>query len=118
MLLISPITWNHYFVLLLAPLAIFWLNLPASIWARALFLIVVAALWTMPDFVWTLFDLRGTTARPISSLTVISYQMYALLGLFALGRGGTENLRLCFVRPRIRGMRDASPDGRLAMRTT
>ena len=85
MLLISPITWEHYFLLLLAPLAIFWLELPASKWIRLLFATIVMALWTSPALVWTVSGIGGRVARPIDNVTIISYQFYALLALLALG---------------------------------
>jgi len=84
MLLVSPICWEHYLLLLLVPLAVVWVQLPASRFARGLFLLIVAAIWLGYPLVWTVFDLNGRTAKPVHSLGVLSYQFYALLGLFAL----------------------------------
>jgi hypothetical protein len=84
MLLISPICWEHYLLLLLAPLAIVWMNLPASRFARAAFSMIVAAFWLGYPVTWTAFGLNGRTATPIDSLGILSYQFYALLGFFSL----------------------------------
>jgi hypothetical protein len=84
MLLISPVCWDHYLLLLLIPLAIIWMELPASAYARALLLLSLLAIWLGYPVVWTLFDLNGRVATPIQSLAVLSYQFYALLGLFGL----------------------------------
>jgi hypothetical protein len=85
MLLVSPIAWEHYFLILLVPLAVVWSDLPPSWPARGLFLTIVAALWLGPRIVWTAFDLGGKVATPIEVLTLHSYHSYALLGLYALG---------------------------------
>ncbi len=97
MLLVSPICWEHYLLLLLAPLAIVWMNLPASRFARTLFLTIVVAFWLGYPVTWTAFGLNGRTATPIDSLGILSYQFYALLGFFALAlmilrRGGGPSL--------------------------
>jgi hypothetical protein len=60
------------------------LQLPASRFARTLFLTIVAAFWIGYPVIWTVFGLNGRTARPIDSLGILSYQFYALLGFFAL----------------------------------
>lgn len=86
MLLVSPITWEHYFVLLLVPLAIAWVQLPAAGWARVLLLAIVAALWLPPAAYDTLFlgpATRGE-AVPLRSLLWLALPCYALLGLFVL----------------------------------
>jgi Glycosyltransferase family 87 len=83
-LLVSPICWDHYLLILLVPLAAAWVELPASRLARALFVVIVAAFWVGHPTVWELFGLLGRAATPLESLCVLSYQFYALLGLFAL----------------------------------
>ncbi|MGC8642088.1 MAG: glycosyltransferase family 87 protein, partial [Isosphaeraceae bacterium] len=45
MLLVSPICWDHYLLLLLVPLAVVWIELPATWFARTLLLVVVATFW-------------------------------------------------------------------------
>jgi hypothetical protein len=84
MILLSPIAWEHYLLLLLVPLAVTWLNLPEVRWARISFGTIVAAIWISPPLLWQAFDLAGSIARPVDNLTVIPYQCYALLGLVAL----------------------------------
>ena len=85
MLLISPITWSHYFLVLLAPLAVLWHRLTPGVGARAAFISIVVALWLGPSLVWTVFDVGGRVAEPLDSVGVLSYQFYALVGLFLLG---------------------------------
>jgi hypothetical protein len=84
MLLISPICWDHYLLLLLVPLAVVWVGLPASRLVRAVFLVIVAAFWAGSPLVWTAFELNGRTATPVDSVGVLSYQFYALVAFFAL----------------------------------
>src|SRR5205823_6463896 len=48
MLLVSPITWDHAFLLLLLPLAVIWLGLPPSGLGLGIFLSCVAVLWLDP----------------------------------------------------------------------
>jgi hypothetical protein len=84
MLLISPICWDHYLLLLLVPLAVAWMELPKSRLARVLFLLIATAFWVGYPLVWTAFDLNGRTAKPVHSLGVLSYQFYALLALLTL----------------------------------
>jgi hypothetical protein len=91
MLLVSPITWDHYLLILLVPWVLAWVALPASALARGLFLVLSATLWTYPPVVWSIWlavvpvDHRPTweTATPLHTLTVLSLHCYALLGLFA-----------------------------------
>jgi hypothetical protein len=90
MLLVSPITWDHYLVLLLLPLAIIWTRLPPS-GARPihwLFVAPLAALWLDTDQLWNYF-LPGAyqqwVATPLQVMTILSIKCYALVGLFALG---------------------------------
>jgi hypothetical protein len=90
MLLISPITWDHYLLLLLVPWALVWVRVPRSATVRALFLACSAALWVLPSEVWriaipaTQIDGRlvWDVATPWQTLTVLSLQCYALVILF------------------------------------
>ena len=66
MLLVSPIAWEHYLLLLLVPLAVVWFQLPASLLARMLFLVIVAAFWLGYPLVWTVFT--STVGRPRGSI--------------------------------------------------
>jgi len=84
MLLVSPVCWEHYLLLLLVPLAVVWLELPASLLARTLFVVIIAAFWLGYPLVWTAFDLNGRTATWLDSIGALSYQFYALLALLFL----------------------------------
>jgi hypothetical protein len=87
MLLVSPITWNHYLLLLLIPLAVTWVRLPPSNLARTLFLIVLLAVWMEPMRLFNAFIPGGYwhgTAYPIHVIGVLSFHCYALVILFAL----------------------------------
>jgi len=87
MLLVSPVTWDHYLLLMLVPLATVWTQLSQSPGWRILFLAIVAAFWTWPYMV---FDatipggITGGIAKPVHTLTIGSYQCYALIALFVL----------------------------------
>jgi alpha-1,2-mannosyltransferase len=86
MLLVSPITWHHYFLLLLLPVTLLWLALPSTGSARAVFLLLFCVLFLVnPLQLADAFVPGGYangTAFPIHTLTVLSLQCYALIGLF------------------------------------
>jgi hypothetical protein len=88
LLLIAPLTWDHYFLLLLVPLAVLWKDLRRLGNWQWLFLIALAALWLPPKSLLDLFlkpgENGGQIATPIQVLTLISYQCYGLLLLFAV----------------------------------
>ncbi len=99
MLLVAPICRAHDLLLLLAPLAVIWMNLPATRFARVGFAMIVATFWLGYPVTWTAFDLNGWTATPGYSLGILSYRFYALLGFFALtmtilGRKGDPGVSL------------------------
>ncbi|MFL5245734.1 MAG: glycosyltransferase family 87 protein [Gemmataceae bacterium] len=87
MLLVSPITWNHYLVLVLLPVATTWLRLPAAFSWRAAFLTILAALGIEPSLLYKAIPggFGVGVATPWQTLTLLSVQFYGLLGLFALG---------------------------------
>jgi hypothetical protein len=88
MLLVSPITWDHYFLLLLLPVTFLWLRLPRSAAARGLFLLLLAALCVEPALLYNAFIPGGYghgPAMPWHTMTVLSLHCYALLGLFTFG---------------------------------
>jgi hypothetical protein len=88
MLLVSPTTWDHYLVLLLLPLMLVWLELPPSVMARVFFMAVFVALWLEPRLLYNAFIPGGYStgiATPVHTVAILSFQFYALLGLFALG---------------------------------
>jgi hypothetical protein len=86
MLLVSPITWEHYFLLLLPPVAILWTRLPSSVLAKGVFMMILVVLGIHPLLLYDTFVPGGVGhgfASPVCTLTVLSLQCYALLGLFA-----------------------------------
>jgi hypothetical protein len=94
MLLVSPVAWEHYFVILLLPVALLWVAFPKRPRTRAAFLLVQALLFFLPPV-----DLHGLTvpggfpnglASPAHTLTVLSFQFYALLGLYTLAVRSTR----------------------------
>ena len=85
MLLLSPILWEHYLLLLLVPLGVLWADSSRRVVGRVALTTLTIILFISPRLVWTAFDLGGKVARPIDNVTVIPYQCYALLGLFVLG---------------------------------
>jgi hypothetical protein len=100
MLLVTPIVWDHYFLLLLLPIALLWTSLPSSGPARWDFRLILFILWMPPSLWWKILlgadriTWTHSTALPWQTLTALSFQTYALLGLFALGlvlpRNGNE----------------------------
>ena len=88
MLLVSPVTWDQYFVLLLLPMILVGLNLPRKPIFSWSFFICSAVLWIGPDWYW--YVIIGTrspyeiVATPSQALTALSFQCYALIYLFAL----------------------------------
>jgi hypothetical protein len=89
MVLLSPVAWEHYLVLMMLPLALVWAELPRSgaLIHKAVFLAVVALFWTRPRGVHWLSGLEGHTAEPSHVLLFLSTQFYALIALYGLGIG-------------------------------
>jgi hypothetical protein len=90
MLLVSPITWYHSLVLLLLPIATTWERLPRRALFTSGFALMIVAFWVVPlplqhIFIGRVGMVDGVAATPLHSLTVLSYQFYALLSLFVLG---------------------------------
>jgi hypothetical protein len=88
MLLVSPITWDHYLLLLLVPIAATWIALPPSVGARVLFAAVLIAFWSPPSIIHQLLIPGGKSmgvAKPLHTITLLSNQCYALIALFVLG---------------------------------
>jgi alpha-1,2-mannosyltransferase len=87
MLLVSPIAWNHYLLLLLIPVALLWRDLPGEGWSRWAFRGVLVLLWLNPIWLDTLFTAdrwpNGRSPLP-QLLLVVALPNYALLGLFLL----------------------------------
>jgi hypothetical protein len=110
MLLVAPITWDHYYLLLLVPLALLWIRLRRLGGWQWLFLLCVAALWIFPKIILDTIlkpgERLGQVATPFQVLFIISYQCYALLGLFLVnavavwrGRRFQTQAAKCAMRP-------------------
>jgi hypothetical protein len=89
MLLISPITWEHYFLFLALPLTQLWIALSPTRRPRVILLLVVICIWINPISIWTaLIPEAGRAVVPgtsFRSLTAVSLQCFALIGVFILG---------------------------------
>lgn len=90
MLLMTPTTWAHYFILLLVPVGILLERYPPYSGKRWLVNITVIALAISPRLAWALLipSQKAITsaiiATPWQSLTALSYQCYALLFMIVL----------------------------------
>src|SRR5262249_38446445 len=90
MLLVSPITWDHYFLLLMLPGVLLWRKLSSGL-QRVALLLCLTFLWLDKSMYWmNLFHFHPyrwhhTYARPWQTLAALSVQTYALLGFFILG---------------------------------
>ncbi|MBS0204392.1 MAG: DUF2029 domain-containing protein [Planctomycetes bacterium] len=94
--LLSPIAWDHYFLLLTPILARLWVDLPPGSPSRWAFRIILLLIWIPLGFWRSLLiganldniadNLQSITiVRPWQSLTALSFQTYALVGLLVLG---------------------------------
>jgi hypothetical protein len=79
--LVSPITWDHYFLLLALPLTIVWRDATTTARRLALLAIVFVAFMN-PMLVWTLIIGAASTAGPAHSLLLLGVPTYALVGLY------------------------------------
>jgi len=91
MLLVSPVTWEHGFLLLLLPLAVLWSALPAgSVQRRVLIMLFVVLLWVNPAFFYRQWQIGRSVGGPrvfcsaAEVLTLLSAQCYALVSLFVM----------------------------------
>ncbi|MCL4203368.1 MAG: DUF2029 domain-containing protein [Pirellulaceae bacterium] len=101
-MLVSPITWDHYFLILILGWAILWRHLSRRLADRTALLTSIIVLATLrPRWIWDATipgpgelvyfgDAEPSVALPVHVLTVISYQFYMLVALF---------LYACFRRP-------------------
>ncbi|MBI1917916.1 MAG: DUF2029 domain-containing protein [Planctomycetes bacterium] len=95
MLLVSPITWDHYLLLLALPIPVLWQRLPRGGAGREVLGPLLAILWLNPEQVMEHVMLlvgasrvpeRGEwTTTPVETLTALSVPCYALAGIFVLG---------------------------------
>lgn len=58
MILVSPVAWDHYFLLLLLPLALMWTRLPAWSVRQWVFWGCVTLLWLKPFVFWRFFGVH------------------------------------------------------------
>ena len=105
MLLVSPITWDHYLLLLLLPIFILWHRLPRGGYGREILMACLFVLCWEPLMVaehgLILLDAGHNRssgewiAAPLETLTALSIPCFAILGLFVLGiltAGKTERV--------------------------
>jgi putative flippase GtrA len=88
MLLVSPLTWEHYLPLLLIPLAVLWVHLPptGATGRHWLFVVLLIALWSCTDQLSEPFlpgSYLKSVAWPVHTITLLSFKCYTLLGLFS-----------------------------------
>jgi len=92
MLLASPITWDHYFLLLLPGLWLAWRACSGRMfWQGMIAACGIATVWISPFSLWRTmmpehFGPRGQPlpAGPAYVLTLLSFQFYALLAFYLL----------------------------------
>lgn len=103
MLLVSPITWDHYFLLLIFPWLRIWELLPPRWPARLAFLTIVVGL----NLDWAILyqlvlppwkNAAWHVDAPVAALFLLPYQSYLLVGLFAMN---LMAFRWCRDRPRV-----------------
>jgi hypothetical protein len=89
MLFVSPITWDHYFTLLVLPLIRLWLWIPAANSYRIAFWILLTLTWIPAPFFWRLAfgqaameKGQSLVASPFQTATALSMQTYILTTLF------------------------------------
>jgi hypothetical protein len=89
MTLTSPITWDHYFLLLLLPAVLMWRRMRGSGWRALVLLLVLLPPMIDPNTFWRLTvpgpgESKGQVASYWQTLGVLSYLFYAQCALFAL----------------------------------
>lgn len=105
MLLVSPITWDHYLILLVLPIALLWQRLPRSgiAWPMFLFGVFVCCLEPFVAMQHCLILVGAVRspetghwlAGPLEVLTALSVPCYAIVGLFVLMfRGGRHGVMI------------------------
>ena len=94
MTLVSPITWDHYFLMFLLPFCVLWKYGRPAAFDRWVIVIAIAGLcFINPAWIWNATipgdgeliiapEAQPSVGEPKHSLTVLGYQFYLLLGLF------------------------------------
>jgi len=83
--LVSPVTWDHYFLLLIWPAARLVARLTDDDPLRRLAVAAVAVLWMNPVVPYTFGTRPGEPALPWQTLSFVSWPFYALLATFVAG---------------------------------
>jgi hypothetical protein len=84
MLLVSPVSWDHYLLVLLIPVGMAWIGLPVSPGIRLGFLLTTITLFS-PIFELYLGEPSAIgTASSVETVTVLSLRTYAMIALMAL----------------------------------
>lgn len=95
MVLVSPVAWDHYFLMLLLPFAVLWKQAPSRLQRGLIAALAIALCTIYPKWIWdaTIPGAGELAAGPDKSiattlqlLTVVSYQFYCLLALLAYCR--------------------------------
>ena len=88
MLLVAPLTWDHYFVQLLLPAVLCWMTPSPFRGYRTIVVGCLGALWVGPDWYWKVLIgtrwLDQVVAQPWQTLTALSFHSYALVAFFAV----------------------------------
>jgi hypothetical protein len=82
MVLVWPLSCDHYTLILLLPMALLWAGLPPTGPGRWVFWLVVAVLWFKPG---AFLPPGDSPITPWYAVTLVSVYLYARVGLFALG---------------------------------
>jgi hypothetical protein len=82
MLLLSPTTWDHSFLLLVLPIVVLWPRVAQRRGPRMLFMVLVLVLWVSPTALWTAMRAGDESIR---ALVAASLQGFGLAGVYALG---------------------------------
>jgi hypothetical protein len=85
MLLASPITWDHYFLILLWPMLRIGIRLPQSTLLHAAYGAALFAFWLNPYVLFAYVTRGGRMISSGQTLAVISWPFYALCLAFLLG---------------------------------
>lgn len=110
MTLVSPLTWDHHLVVLALPLAWAWRETAGRRAARIALTIILAAVWISPVVVWRLYlgeRFGRTILSPGESLTLFSFQCYAMVALFVVT--ARSAWRTCETSPVRHGATMAEP---------
>jgi hypothetical protein len=84
MLLLSPVTWSHYLVILWLPAAILWPAIFKLRTPRLIYIVCIVLLCIDPLPLWKAFlDWPNGVSGPVQTLTILGLPTYALAGLFA-----------------------------------